>query len=159
MNEPTRRPAPPAIFGNPFRSLQDEMDRLLHAFSMPQGAWSALPAGNGTFGLKVDIGETDTDIQIKADVPGIAEDDLEVTLEDDVLRIRAEKRSETEKDDKTWRVVERSHGMFERAIRMPRGIDPDAVEAHFEKGVLTVTVPKPAEAGAAGRRISVKTMT
>ena len=164
MNKQTPQPAgrAPSLFGgsfggSPFKALQDEMDRVFHAFSLPQMQWSTGEAtGSGALGLRVDIGESDGEIQIKADLPGIAEDDVEVTLEDDMLRLRAEKKSEAEKSDKNWRVVERSHGVFERAIRVPSGIDPDKVEASFEKGVLTVTLPKPPDAASSAKRIAVR---
>lgn len=161
MAEQTDRQAtPPAErfpFGpEPFKSLQDEMNRIFHAFSVPQMSWSGGGATNGALGLRVDISESDDEIEVAADLPGVPEDDVEVTLEDDILRIRAEKKSETEKGDKTWRVVERSRGTFERAIRVPAGIDPDKVNARFDKGTLTVTLPKPPSAKPAARRISVK---
>ena len=107
-------------------------------------------------GLRVDIGESDGEIQVVADLPGMTEDEVEVELAEDVLRIRAERKSEDEKSDKTWQVIERSHGLFERQIRVPEGIDPDAVQARFEKGVLTVTLPKPPEQPKKTRRIAVE---
>lgn len=141
----------------PFGTLQDEMERLFRAFSAPQMLWSGgLLGSDGAIGLRVDIAETDGEIEVKADLPGISEDEVEVTLEDDMLRIRAEKKSESEKGDKTWHVVERSHGLFERAIRVPPGIDAEKVAARFEKGVLSVTLPKPAETRPSSRRISVR---
>lgn len=150
-------PMPAATSGGdiPLGSLRDEMERMFQAFGMPQMALTAgLP--DGTIGLRVDIAESDAEIQVKADLAGIPEQDVEVTLEGDVLRIRAERKRADEKKDRTWRVVERSHGMFERRIAVPRGIDPDAVEATFDKGVLTVTLPKPKAAASSARRIAVK---
>lgn len=129
---------------------------MFRAFSMPEMTWSSAGATEGALGLRVDIAETDKEIEIKADLPGIPEKDVEVTLEDDVLRIRAEKKSETEKGDKNWRVVERSYGSFERSIRVPAGVDPKKIDARFENGVLTVTLPKPPSAKPAAQRISVK---
>lgn len=162
MNETTRepagRPAPSAprslSVPAPFRALQEEMDRVFHAFSMPQMSWPA--GGAGALGLRVDIGETDGEIRVRADLPGLSEDEVEVTLEDDMLRIRAEKKEETEREGETWRVAERSRGSFERAIRVPPGIDPEKVAASMEKGVLTVTLPKPPGAQASGKRIPVE---
>ena len=161
MAKKTDRPAPaPAEYSpfrtSPFKALQEEMDRMFHAFSMPQMTWSSTGATEGALGLRVDIAETDKEIEIKADLPGVPEKDVEVTLEDDVLRIRAEKRSETEKGDKNWRVVERSYGSFERSIRVPAGVDAKKVSARFENGVLTVTLPKPPSAKPSSQRISVK---
>ena len=156
--EPKKAPAP-SIFGSnsPFKALQDEMDRIFQAFSSPQTSWTgALSAASGAMGLRVDIGESDDEIQIVADLPGIAEDEVEVTLADDALRIHAERKHESDKSEKNWRVVERSHGVFERLIRVPEGIDADKVQARFEKGVLTVTLPKPPAPEKSSQRIAVK---
>jgi HSP20 family protein len=138
------------------RSLQEEMDRMVRAFSMPQMSWRSgdIP-GDGALGLRVDIGETDDEIHVEADLPGVPEDAVEVTLEDDILRIRAEKSTSADRSDKTMRVVERSHGIFERAIRVPAGIDPETVRAGFDRGVLSVTLPKPAGAGSRAHRIAI----
>jgi HSP20 family protein len=141
--------------GSPFRSLQDEMDRMFRAFSTPETSLRAGPSGNGVLGLRVDIGEGENEIEIKADLPGVPEDQVEVTLEEDVLRIRAEKKSETERKERDWRVTERSYGIFERAIRMPQGVDPEKVKADFEQGVLRITVPKPPEPKPQSKRIAV----
>lgn len=150
-------PAPRFPFGpSPFRALQDEMDRIFHAFSMPQMGWRSGVATEGALGLRVDIAETDNEIAVTAELPGVPEKDIDVTLEDDVLCIRAEKKSEAEKGEKNWRVLERSYGAFERAIRVPAGIDPEKVNARFENGVLTVTLPKPPSAMSAAHKISVK---
>ena len=154
----TRRKTP-TVFGSssPFKVLQDEVDRIFQAFSAPQTSWKGgLFAGAGAMGLRVDIGESDGEIQVVADLPGMTEDEVEVELAEDVLRIRAERKSEDEKSDKTWQVIERSHGLFEHEIRVPEGIDPDAVQARFEKGVLTVTLPKPPEQPKKTRRIAVE---
>ncbi|MGF1475265.1 MAG: Hsp20/alpha crystallin family protein [Geminicoccaceae bacterium] len=140
-----------------FRALQEEMDRMFHAFSMPQMSWAQRGDGSGgALGLRVDIGESEGEIEVSADLPGVADEDLSVTLEDDLLRIRAEKKSEAERTDKDWRVTERSYGLFERTIRVPAGIDPKKVNARFENGVLKVTLPKPADTQPASHKINVK---
>lgn len=148
----------PSLLGGPsmFRSFQEEMDRMLRAFSTPHMAWhSGAAPGQGALGLRVDIGETEGEIHVEADLPGVPEDAVEVTLDDDILRIRAEKKAQADKTEKNMRVIERSHGVFERAIRMPAGIDPEKVTARFDKGVLSVTLPKPAEATSTSRRIAI----
>lgn len=149
----------PSIFGhNPLSTLQAEMDRMFHAFSMPQMSWSPGSSnGDGTLGLRVDIGDTDSEIHITADLPGVEEKDTVVTLEDNVLRIHAERKAESEQSDTKWRIMERSQGVFERAIRVPGGIDPKDVKATFEKGVLKVTLPKPTKEQPSSHRISIST--
>lgn len=151
----------PSLPGHPgthgmFRSLQEEMDRMFQAFAMPQTSWRAgTPPAGGALGLRVDVSETDGEIAVTADLPGVPEDAVEVTLEDDVLRIRAEKRTEADRDEKNMRIVERSRGIFERAIRMPPGIDPERVTASFERGVLRVALPKPEGTPPPSRRIAI----
>lgn len=156
---PDQRPQTktPSFLGtaSPFRSLHEEMDRMLHAFSLPQMKWNDAMTPADGLGLRVDIAETDAEIQIKADLPGIAEDDVEITLEDNILHLRAEKKHEAETDEQDWKVVERSHGVFERRIHVPEGIDVEKANASFDKGVLTVTLPKPPDAKPASKRIAV----
>lgn len=141
-----------------FQTFRDELDRMFHALSLPEMNWRSGLANwtNDVVGLRVDVAETDTDIQVTTDLPGMDEADIDVSLDDDVLRIRAEKKSEEQSKDKTWHVVERSYGTFERAIRVPHGIDPDSVTAKFNKGVLTVSLPKPAAAEEKAKKITVK---
>ena len=141
----------------PFRAIHDEIDRIFHSLSLPELNWRTATMRNGSaLGLRVDVGETDTEIQVSAELPGVAEKDVDVTLEDDILHIRAEKRSDETRQDKTWHIVERSYGRLERAIRVPKGVDPAAVRANFTNGVLTVTLPKPLEAAKAARKIAVR---
>ena len=141
---------------SPFQSLQDEMERMFHAFSLPEMGWrTGMQRREGALGLRINVSESDDEIQVTADLPGVSEEDIAVTLENDVLRISAEKSADSEEKDKTWHVVERSYGRFERAIRMPSGIDPDAVKASFKDGVLSVRLPKPPEAEPPKRKIAV----
>ncbi len=151
----TARPARPEPAG--FRNLRDEIDRMFHALSLPEMNWRSGLANwtDDVVGLRIDVAETETEIQITADLPGIDEDAIDVSLADDMLRIRAEKRSEGESEEKKWHVVERSYGKFERAIRVPSGIDPDSVKASFSNGVLTVSLPKPPAGTETARKIAV----
>lgn len=140
-----------------FRSLQDEMERLFHAFSLPELHW---PTGSNqagdALGLRIDVSESDTAILISAELPGVKEEDLEVALENDLLRISAVKSTEDTQEDKTWHVTERSYGKLERAVRVPRGIDPDSIKAVHKNGVLNIEIPKPADMAASARKIAVE---
>ena len=141
-----------------FRAFRDELDRMFHAMSLPEMNWrSGFPGLAEGIGLRVDVSETDGEIQVTGELPGVEEKDVEVVLDGDMLRIRAEKHSESERkdEDRTWHVVERSYGTLERAIRVPAGIDPDSVKAKFAKGVLTVTLPKPSDANPTARKIAI----
>ena len=151
---PARREDVPA---DPFFRLHQEMNRLFdEAFAGFGGAFAA-PAGFGEASPRVDIRETDGALVVEAELPGVAEDDLDVELSDNVLTIRGEKKSET-RDERSgaYRYVERSYGAFSRAIPIPYDIDPDAVEAKFKNGVLTLTLPKPEGAARASRKIAIK---
>lgn len=82
---------------------------------------------------------------LEADLPGLGEDDVEINLQDGVLTISGERTSRHESRERGWHRVERSYGRFSRSLTLPDGIDQDAIQASFDRGVLTVRVPKPAE--------------
>ena len=98
--------------------------------------------------------ETDKQIEITAELPGLEEKDVQVNLADNVLTIRGEKKAEKEEKDKAYRLVERSYGSFVRSLELPEGVNADAIKASIDKGVLKVTVPKPAPAQV--KKIDVK---
>jgi HSP20 family protein len=137
---------------DPFLSLQREIDRLFDDLTR----WSpALPTGGVTELLpSMDVTETDKQIEITAELPGLEEKDVQVNVADNVLTIRGEKKAEKEEKGKAYRLVERSYGSFMRSLELPEGVDADAIKATIEKGVLKVTVPKPAPAQA--KKIEVK---
>lgn len=135
---------------NPFGDLQREVDRLFQDFTR------GLPTtGTQALAPKMDVSETDKEIELTAELPGLEEKDVQVNYADGVLTIRGEKKAESEQKDKNYRVVERSYGSFERSMTLPAGVDPDSIQASIAKGVLTVRVPKPAPAQE--KKIDVKT--
>ena len=91
----------------------------------------------------VDIVETDDSYELRADLPGLTEADVEIEFENDVLTISGQRSSEREERSGGYYRIERSSGSFRRAVRLPEGVDPEAVTANFANGVLEVTVPKP----------------
>jgi HSP20 family protein len=103
----------------------------------------------------MDVSETDTELRIAAELPGVAEGDVEVMLHDDVLTIRGEKKFERADERENYHFVERSYGTFQRSLRIPWPVNPDEVQADFERGVLTVTLPK-AKQEEKSRRIEVR---
>jgi HSP20 family protein len=139
---------------NPFMSLQREVDRLFEDFTRGFPAMPAL-GGNGS-GLmpSIDVTETDKEIEITAELPGLEEKDVQINVADNLLTIRGEKKVEKEEKDKNYRLVERSYGSFERTLELPSGVDADAIKASIAKGVLKVTVLKPAPAQS--KKIEVK---
>ena len=104
----------------------------------------------------VDIAETDKAYEITAELPGMDEKNIEVKFADGVLTIKGEKKEEKEEKKKDYYLSERSYGSFQRSFQVPDGVDTDKIEATFKKGVLTVTLPKSAEAQKAAKKIDVK---
>jgi HSP20 family protein len=114
----------------------------------------------------VDVTETDKEIEITAELPGLERKDVDISLEDDVLTIRGEKKFEAEQGDKkdktdkrannnkNYHLSERSYGVFYRVLQLPPGIDPSTVKATMSNGVLKITIPKPARTQA--KKIEVK---
>jgi HSP20 family protein len=91
----------------------------------------------------MDLVESDDHFLLKADLPGLGEDDVSIELRDNALTISGERKSEHESRERGWYRVERATGRFSRSLSLPEGIDPDAVTASFDKGVLEVRIPKP----------------
>lgn len=125
-------------------SIQQEMNRLFGTFfDSPAGA------GNGASLRRwipaMDLVEEGDHYVLRADLPGVSESDVKVELEDNVLTISGERRSEHEERKEGRYRVERATGVFSRALTLPEGVDPERIEASFEKGVLEVRVPKPEE--------------
>lgn len=102
----------------------------------------------------VDVTESRDKYTVTAELPGLDKDDIDVTLEDDVLTIRGEKKKESEAKDESYHRVECSYGTFTRSLRLPGKVDPEHIKASFKKGVLTLSIPKPEEER--GRKIEIK---
>ncbi len=145
----------PGRSDDPFASFRREMDRV---FGDTFGR-NALSINTHSGGLtpRLDVAETDEAVTITVELPGVEEEDVELTLERGLLTIKGEKKIETGTEESGRRVVERTYGRFSRSLRLPSEIEQDRAEAQFDKGVLTVTLPKPAAAKADHRRIEIKT--
>jgi len=144
-----------ALKSEPFSSLHREIDRLFDDFARGFPALTGFSNGNGGKLMpSIDVVETDKEIEITAELPGLEEKDVQLNVADNLLTIRGEKKAEKEEKDKDYRLVERSYGAFERTLELPPGVDADAIKASIAKGVLKVTVPKPAPAQA--KKIEVK---
>ena len=141
----------------PFENLRREVDRLFGEFD--GGLWRApFRQIESAFGKMpaVDFTETDKTYELTAELPGMDEKNIEVKLTNHTLSIKGEKRDEKEETKKDYYMHERSFGSFQRTFTVPEGVDTDKVEASFSKGVLTVTLPKSAEAQKAEKKITVK---
>jgi HSP20 family protein len=102
----------------------------------------------------MDLMEAEDHFVLRADLPGLAEDDVAIEIQDNALTISGERRAEHEERQRGWYRVERAFGRFSRSLTLPEGIDPEAVQAHFDKGVLEVRIPKPEERKP--RRVEIK---
>ena len=135
------------------------MDRLFD--QVMGGGWGNLPAaftGPGIISPRVDIAESRNGLELTAELPGIEPKDVSVEIEDGVLTLRAERKVERKEEDKEkrWHLVERQSGTYLRRFALPFDADPDKVEARFDKGVLHVAIPRPAEPKPAAKRIEIK---
>ncbi len=149
----------PTAGKNSFDRLQKEVSRVFDSFSrgfplaeMTKGERLSF----GGFAPRVDVTESDDQLMVEAELPGVPEDAIEISLRGNVLCIKGEKKSESEDTNKDYHVLERSYGMFERMISLP--FDPSDAEpdATFRDGVLHITIAKPPEATAKTRRIRIK---
>ena len=138
----------------PFTSLRRDMERLFEDFSSDFG-WGAPALAQMGMAPRVDVSETDSEIKIEAELPGVDEKDIEVVLSDGRLTIKGEKKQEKEEKKKDCHMVERSYGSFARTIGLPFETDPGQVKASFAKGVLSITVPKPPEVKAKEKKIPI----
>jgi HSP20 family protein len=120
--------------------LHREIDRLFNEFAQGIG-----PSGTQNITPNIEISETDKAIEISAEMPGLERKDVEISIEDDTLTIRGEKKIEENKKDKNVQLSERSYGVFLRVLQLPPGIDPSSVQATMSNGVLKITIPKPAK--------------
>jgi HSP20 family protein len=131
----------------PFRELERmrrEMDRLWHSFfeERPRRKTEEL----GEWGPSLDLSETKNDLVVKAEIPGIDPKDIDISLSNDILTIKGEKKQEKEEKEENYHFIERSYGSFSRSIRLPREVQSDKIDASYKNGVLKVTLPKSEEA-------------
>ncbi|MDB6159991.1 MAG: heat shock protein Hsp20 [Gammaproteobacteria bacterium] len=139
------RARPSGLTGfNPLMSLNRDINRLFDDLLQP----SALPTVADTavatalITPQINVSETDTEIRVTAELPGVDLDNLEVDVMDDMLVIRGEKTLEQSDEDENYHFVECAYGSFQRTVQLPFAADPDQVQASFENGVLNITVPK-----------------
>lgn len=140
---------------HPFSLLRHDMDTLFDEFF--RGFDREPFFGQAErFTPSVDITESDKEIRVSAELPGMDEKDIDITLNHDSLTIKGEKREEQEDKGKDYYRMERSYGSFSRTIPLPAEIETDKVNAHYKKGILTITIPKSAKAIEAKKKITIK---
>lgn len=144
---------------DPFHAFRREVDRMFDDFfnglgdraMAPFGAWSGVTP-------TMDLDETDKEIIVTAELPGLDDKDFEVTVSGDVLTLKGEKRAEREEKNGDAHYMERRYGSFSRSVRLPFEVKDEKVDARYNKGVLTVRIPKPADLQRPARRIKVQTV-
>jgi len=122
-------------------SLQSDMNRLFDSFFEGSTA-----NGNRRWIPAMDLLETEDHLVLRGDLPGLTEDDIDIEIKDNVLTVSGERNAESEERSEGYYRVERAFGSFSRSLTLPQGVDVGQVEANFDKGVLEVRIPKPAEA-------------
>ena len=127
-----------------FSTLQDRMNRIFRESFSPEGSDAALTTSN--FAPPVDVYEDEHNITLKIEVPGIEEKDINVSIENNTLTVRGERKFEKDEKEENFHRVERMYGSFTRSFTLPNTVDPEQVSAHYEKGVLKIRLAKKAEA-------------
>ncbi|HSS65651.1 MAG TPA: Hsp20/alpha crystallin family protein [Gammaproteobacteria bacterium] len=166
MSAPGGRAYPPLM------SLRQQVDRLFDQFldegwMRPMTGFSGIwdsplfkSAGMDMRGLmespRTDMSESDKEYELSIELPGMSEKDVEVTVHDNMITLKGEKKSERETMEKDYHIAERSYGSVRRTFSMPSDVDSDKVKASFSKGVLTVHLPKTNEARAKPLKVDVK---
>jgi len=146
------------VSDHPFYSLQKEMNGLFDDFFQgfdvaPRSLYSR---GMKNFTPSLDVKETDKEFIIKAELPGVDEKDVEVTVTDDAVTIRGEKKEEKEDKGKNYYYMERSYGFFNRTIPLAAGAESGKAEASFKNGILNIKVPKSETVKAKGTKVPIK---
>ena len=137
------------------RRMDNLFDDFLTGFGITR--WPMTDADKVIMTPTMDVSETEDEITVSADLPGMDEKDIQVTLDNGVLTLRGEKKRESEEKKRNYHLVERSYGEFYRAIPLPSEIDADKVSARFKKGVLTVSIPKAASEKKSEKKINITT--
>lgn len=156
VKKPSGSQTPAARFDDLFASFRSEMDRLFDDFF--NIGFPSLHSGRAEGDLmpRIDVKETANALVVDAELPGMDEKDIDVTMQDGVLTIRGEKKFEQSEKGEDYHVMERRYGSFRRSLRLPETIDDDKVEAKFEKGILTITLPKRPDAVRGEKKIAIK---
>lgn len=141
------RPTRGLIPWSPFRELEEMERRFDEVFgrSLLPSIWRHLPMEQMVWAPAIDVFEKGDKLVVKAEVPGMKEDDIHVSVEGDMLTIRGEKKTESEVKNEDYYRCERSYGSFLRSVALPSTVDASKIEADYEDGVLEVTLPKKPE--------------
>ncbi len=131
--------------------LRNDLDSLFSRFFED---WDQPASAMGTYWPAVDVSEREDDLLVRAELPGMTAEDIDIEVQGNALMIRGEKKDESEESGERYHYVERRSGSFQRMIQLPNEVDPDQIDANYKDGVLTVTLPK--SEAAKPKRIAVK---
>lgn len=143
---------------HPLLSLRRDMERVFEDFfhDFQNIALGRSPFEKSDFLPHIDVGENEKEIHVSAELPGMTEKDIEVTLENNILTIKGEKKAEEEHKNRDYRYMERRYGAFYRTIPIPDQVESEKIGAYFKNGILNIVLPKK-EVKAKGTKIDIKT--
>jgi HSP20 family protein len=164
MSDMVKKESVPARRGNdPYQAFRSEMDHLFDSFFGDCGLVAprlgGMPSpfnGDAIVVPSVDLAETDKEMTLTVELPGMEEKDVNLSVRDGMLTLKGEKKYEHEDEKKDLYLVERRYGSFQRSFRLPDTVDADKIDARFDKGVLRVVIPKKAEAVAPVKKIAIR---
>ncbi len=159
----SKETVPAPRWSDPFQAFRSEMDRVFDSFfgdrslmpRLPGSEWPAMTGGNGFIVPSVDIKENDKEVTLSAELPGLDEDDVDLSVRNGLITLKGEKKYEHEDDKDDVHMVERRYGSFQRSFRLPDSVDADKIDAKFDKGVLRVVMPKKAQTATPVKKISI----
>jgi HSP20 family protein len=147
-------------YSDPFGTLRSEMDRLFDSFMGGLPTFPSVFGAGGTRGFaltpSMDVKETDKEIVVETELPGLDEKDISLTVQNGVLTIQGEKKLDYDEEKENYHVMERRYGSFQRSLRLPDTVDDNKIDARFDSGVLRVTLPKRPEIAGEQRKIEIK---
>tara|TARA_B100001939_G_scaffold347241_1_gene368225 strand:- start:5097 stop:5597 length:501 start_codon:yes stop_codon:yes gene_type:complete len=148
----------PLSLFDPFTHLRKEIDDIFSDYGRGWSNFFRRPMSLSKFALnpQTDITESKEAFEISVELPGLDEKDVTLTLQDDVLILKGEKKEEKVEKEKDYHLTERSYGAFQRSFTLPPNVDADAIQADFHKGVMTIVLPKTAEAQEKVKTIKIK---
>ncbi len=144
--------------GSPFAEFQKEMNRLFENFSDDMFGLSPMKRTQQEISAafpKMDVSETDKEFKVSAELPGMDEKDIDVSVSNEVLTIKEEKKAEKEDKKPNYYRMERSYGSFQRSIPLPSEVEKDKIKANFKKGVLNIVLPKSEKAVKESKKIEI----
>lgn len=160
MPEEIKKTAPQSStlsrYSDPFSAMRAEMDRVFDAFMGRGSGYPSIFSNSGNnVTIHIDVHETPAEMVVEAELPGLDEKNVTVTLKDGVLTLKGEKQSSREDKTKDYHVTERTYGSFQRSFRVGDTVDADKVTASFDKGLLKITLPKRPEAAKTEKNIPI----